>query len=105
VGGANHELFHPNHKPYSVTPTEGTPTDVGFVFDMAKPWHVLEIHYDNPAATSGIVDDSGVAITMRFGENALCSVSLTFLFVECFVFKSIPLSGAAVFLLKFYREI
>ena len=46
------------------------PPDIGFVFDLANPWHVLEIHYDNPQAKTGVFDDSGVEITVRNGAGA-----------------------------------
>ena len=36
----------------------------GFAFDAAKPWYLLETHYDNPQNTPGIKDNSGVKITL-----------------------------------------
>ena len=57
------------------------PNDVGFVFDTEFPWHVLEIHYDNPSGLDGIVDDSGVAITMRHGDNAVNYVPAGFMWL------------------------
>lgn len=43
------------------------PESVGIEFpvaDRAAAWHVVEIHYDNPQGTSGIVDTSGVTMQL-----------------------------------------
>jgi dopamine beta-monooxygenase len=37
---------------------------VGIQFTIDKPWHVLEIHYDNPTSLSSIMDTSGVSIVL-----------------------------------------
>lgn len=38
------------------------PEGLGFVVDPASPYFLLEIHYDNPAALTGVVDASGMRL-------------------------------------------
>jgi len=39
-----------------------TPEDIGFFIKKESPYFILEIHYDNPRGTTGIVDESGMRL-------------------------------------------
>ena len=48
--------------------------EVGFAFDPAKPWHLIEIHYDNPSGKKGVEDASGVRITAVRAPDAAAGI-------------------------------
>ena len=58
-----------------VTFYEDLPTDVGISFSRFRSFKV-QTHYDNPAGTSGLLDDSGVRVYLDTNDMMLAHCNL-----------------------------
>eukprot|EP00937_MAST-01D_sp_MAST-1D-sp2_P004218 g4218.t1 len=42
---------------------------IGFPYTANSPWHILDLHYDNPQLHADVVDSSGVRLTVMRGAD------------------------------------